>query len=287
MFAASYDHLYRDFGAGRHVEGIDFLAALLGYLRKSDTEWPGAISDLRKHPLFEIILRDPYTAHSYARPRGYPGDAELIDMIYNQHPGGDVDLLGRELFDRTTAVSATEAVRQRLSMAREILQSAVADGKSICSLACGYLREAEPLAGQDLGRFTAVDLDRRSLDIVRGVHGQAIEIIEANVLNWLRTAAREGRRYDLVYSLGLTDYLTDRQLRLMTRLAAGILAPGGKLLLANFDEHPWAGYMEAAMDWQLIYRTDDDMASNAEAAGCNYRLFRDKTGHVVFCEMWR
>jgi extracellular factor (EF) 3-hydroxypalmitic acid methyl ester biosynthesis protein len=287
MHDSNYDRLYEEFVSGNQVQGIEKLVIRLHESRSDGEPFQQAIEALRNHKLFELVRKDPYTNHSMQRPRGYPGDAELIDMIYRAAPAEDPGAFGQSLFDRTIACGASEAVRQRLGFARQLLAGSIANGQSICSLAGGHLREAEGLAGQNLGRFTVVDQDAQSLAEVRDAHGSVIETIEANVFNWLRTAPRDGRAYDLVYSLGLTDYLDARQLLIFTKLAAGIMAPGGRMILANFHDHRWSAYMEAAMDWYLIYRTEEDMANNAADAGLQHRIFRDATGYIIYCEMWK
>jgi extracellular factor (EF) 3-hydroxypalmitic acid methyl ester biosynthesis protein len=249
---AVFDQLYCDSEAGHHAAGVAFLASFLDYTRSTQASWAITKESLRAHPLFQLVQLDPYTAHSYRRPRGYPGDADLIEMIYSRIPPDEPDGVGMDLFQTTTAAGACEAVRQRLGFATELLTKAVADGRSVCSLACGHLKEADHLAGQAMGRFTAVDLDGASLARVRKLHGERIRTVEANAFKWLRAEARSGNRYDLVYSLGLTDYFDDRKLGLLTRLAADILAPGGRLIFANFLEHRWSAYMDACMDWRLI-----------------------------------
>ncbi len=286
MAIATYDRLYEAFQSGRQVQGIEELVVHLHEARGDATAFHRATEALRNHKLFDLVRMDPYTDHSMQRPRGYPGDAELIDMIYRVAPASDPGAFGQSLFDRTIACGASEAVRQRLLFARQLLAETVGDGKSVCSLAGGHLREADGLAGKPLGTFTVVDQDAQSLSVVKQTHGAAIETIEANVFNWLRVAPREGRSYDLVYSLGLTDYLDARQLLVFTKLAAKIVAPGGRLILANFHDHRWSAYMEAAMDWYLVYRTEEDMARNASEVGLNHRIFRDATGYIIYCEMW-
>ena len=286
MTSTHYDQLYTEFLNGNQVQGIEELVVHLHDAREDGAAFPHATESLRNHKLFDLVRKDPYTDHSMQRPRGYPGDAELIDMIYRVEPKGEPDDFGRSIFDRTIACGASEAVRQRLKFARELLSIAVANGQSVCSLAGGHLREADGLAGQISERFTVVDQDAQSLSVVRDTHKEAIETIEAKVFKWQRTAPRDGRSYDLVYSLGLTDYLDARQLLTFTKLSAKIMAPGGKLVLANFHDHRWSAYMEAAMDWYLVYRTEADMAQNAKDAGLNHRIFRDATGYIIYCEMW-
>ena len=66
--------------------------------------------------------------------------------------------------------------------------------------------------------------------------------------------------FDLIYAAGLFDYLSARVCRrLMANLFAR-LRSGGRLLVANFVPGGRdAGYLQAFMDWRLIYRPKDDI----------------------------
>ena len=44
-------------------------------------------------------------------------------------------------------------------------------------------------------------------------------------------------------------------------------------------------WMDAVMDWHLVYRSDNDMLAHAEAIGLRARTFHDPTDSIVFCEM--
>ena len=64
--------------------------------------------------------------------------------------------------------------------------------------------------------------------------------------------------FDLVYSTGLFDYLQQPVARRLVTNLFQLLNPGGRLLVANFlPGIRDVGYMEAFMDWRLVYRDED------------------------------
>ena len=52
---------------------------------------------IRKHPLYGLVVEDPYTRRARDKPRGYAGDAVMLDYVYAGAPPGDEELsaLGR------------------------------------------------------------------------------------------------------------------------------------------------------------------------------------------------
>jgi hypothetical protein len=266
-----------------HVErGLHILVGMM----LSAEAGAAARSALSAHSLHKLLMEDPYSWRAAAKPRGYAGDAILIDLIYDRKAPEKTSSVGRKLFDVTTGFSVAEAVRYRRSIMEEKLANAFLQGKRVCSLACGHFREGDSLIGEDLRSITLVDQDAHSLAHIEGNHGANVNLVEANVLHYLRGAASRGEKFDLIYTLGLTDYLDDRAMRLLHMLMKACLAPGGQIFLANFvPDHLARGWMDAVMDWHLICRTEDELRAYACTIDLEPRTWLDPSRSIAFCEM--
>lgn len=215
--------------------------------------------------IWALLQRDPYTRHSAAQPRGYAGDAELIDYAYFQQPAPDVCAVGRALFNCTTNAPASRAVRERRDyLARKIdAIAAQRSGTRVLSMACGHLREAqlsEALRQGAIAEIVAMDQDERSLaEVSRSCAGLPVTAMPGSVQQWIRNRfALTG--FDLAYASGLYDYLNQPLGAAFTEKLFNTLRPGGQLVIPNFlPDISSVGYMECCMNWWLIYRDEQDM----------------------------
>jgi SAM-dependent methyltransferase len=257
---------------------VDRLAGRLHELRReaSPGVWRQLIALAQQHPVADYLLQDPFTRWSFEKPRGYSGDASLLD-IYYKHPSAagivaSSSALGRKIYAYTSEAPSSVAGRER----RQILTRSVdatarqIDGAEILAIACGHLREAEDskaLAQGKLKRWVGLDQDPVSVATAnRDLAGSVVEAMEGSVRNLLRRAYSLGT-FDLVYASGLYDYLPRSiGVRLLQR-GMELLKPGGEFVFANFsDEITTDGYMETFMDWPLILRSADDMWDIINAA---------------------
>lgn len=135
-------------------------------------EWSAFVMQCRQHPIRERLHADPLTQRAYAKPRGYPGDAAMLDLIYSAEdrelePTG-LAQSALAVFRYTRQSPASRAVcarRQRIAA----LVDAVAgrcQRPSVLSIAAGHLREASlsQACGEGrLGRWVALDQDHDSI----------------------------------------------------------------------------------------------------------------------------
>lgn len=89
--------------------------------------------------------------------------------------------------------------------------------------------------GPRVERVTAVDHSRGMLEEARRNVRQAgvgqVEFIETDVLEWLDTERQA--RFDLITAIGFLHHLTDDQVMRVVERMSGLLAAGGRILLAD------------------------------------------------------
>ncbi|QKD06310.1 class I SAM-dependent methyltransferase [Mesorhizobium loti] len=254
------------------AEIVRRLLSLLNALRDKvhPDVWQALIPVAQNHPLQKYFLEDPLTHWSFTKPRGYSGDAELLDYIYcDPHVAESVasaSEIGKALYSHTQNVPSCVAARERRDLlTRYVDEAAVKNGPDteVLAIAAGHLREANrsvALAEGGLKRWVALDQDPQSVGLIaRDFQGTAVEAIDGSVRTVLTRGHKLGK-FDLIYASGLYDYLQHNVAVKLTKTCLQMLKPNGTFLFANYAEGtPDAGYRETFMDWVLLLRTEVDM----------------------------
>jgi 16S rRNA (guanine966-N2)-methyltransferase len=134
-------------------------------------------------------------------------------------------------------------VRPTSDRVREAIFSALGDvsGAAVADLYCGTGALAIEALSRGAGRAALVDRDTRAaLGNVRNLGlDERARLVRADVVRWIRTAADEGDRYDLVF--------LDPPYRLAARLGPDIdkhlprlLAKGGRVIVESSASRPLA-----------------------------------------------
>jgi len=230
--------------------------------------WRGTSDLVRAHPVMGLLHENPFARRAFVKPRGYAGDAPLIDLLYYGRTAAearDASPLGLALLDRDVAAPAAAAVRERRDFMAELIDH-VAEARpmpAILAAACGHLREgllSEAVQQHRIGRLVALDQDTDSLAVATKAFGiKGIEPVGRSIKAVLDGSFRAGS-FDMVYAAGLYDYLNQRLATALTAAFFTLLRPGGRLVVGNFAAGIYdAGYMEAVADWFLIYRDAAEM----------------------------
>ncbi len=246
-----------------------------------------------QHPVAELVLQEPATRWSFQKPRGYSGDAILIDYMYRVKSCDVHDsYLGKELNGYFNLTPAVSSVRWRSNhIAQEIQKyQASKDSKiSVLSVASGHLRELAYItdAAHKIDRFVCIDQDLESNKLVKSTYNQHhfLEVIDDSI-NYILKRKLIGQQFDFIYSAGLFDYLNDKVASRMIERLYEVLSPGGTMIIPNFlKDINEKVYMETFMKWNLIYRNDDDMIQLCSGLGINkdqIELYHDDMGNVVY-----
>ncbi|TJW40639.1 MAG: class I SAM-dependent methyltransferase [Mesorhizobium sp.] len=232
--------------------------------------WQALMPVVRNHPVLEYFLEDPLTRWSHDKPRGYSGDAQLLDYIYcDPHVAKSVanaSEIGKALYRHTKDVPSCVAARERRDLlTRYVDEIATRNGPQteVLAIAAGHLREANRSAALQEGRlkrWVALDQDPQSVGLItRDFQGTAVEAIDGSVRTMLTRGHKLGK-FDFIYASGLYDYLAHNVAVKLTKTCLQMLKPNGTFLFANYAEgNPDAGYRETFMNWVLLLRSEVDM----------------------------
>lgn len=248
------------------------------------------------HPIANLLLQEPMTKWSNKKPRGYSGDAILIDYMYRLKSCDMQDsYLGRELYGHLSCCESVSAVRWRANhIANEIdtFQEKVGTKIDIFSVASGHLRELAYISDADhkINRFLCLDQDERSNNEVKSTYEnfQFLEIIDESI-NHIYKRKLEGQKFDFIYSSGLFDYLNDKLASRMIEILYENLKEGGQLIIPNFKKGIEEKiYMDTFMKWNLIYRNEEDMlalSSNLNIPDIQKEIYFDDLDKVVYLKI--
>jgi extracellular factor (EF) 3-hydroxypalmitic acid methyl ester biosynthesis protein len=206
------------------------------------------------------------------KPHGYAGDFEIIDRIYTRWHSPYTRLARWDVFFHEQA--APKAVRNRADVLAGLLDQAVSISSRarVLNVGSGPCRDiarwldANPLADVEI---ECVDRDPKA-------HAYGSSVLNENVSR-VRQAHRDILHYrpaghfDLVWSAGLFDYLSDRLFVVLLRRLMGIAGPHGRVVIGNFSTtNPSRGYMELFGEWYLHHRSESDLLRLAKEANASH-----------------
>ena len=214
----------------------------------------------------------------YEKPLGYPGDFRIMNYVYEWQRVGDTPyekLLHRIGIETGACVGTRLRMTQKL-IAERIAASAGDTPLNIANLGCGSAYEVYDYLKIDHlpspVNFTLIDQDDRALnhayehaypEVVRHAGRAKVQCLQASFAQLLKAGAlfKSLPPQDVIYSLGLYDYLSARRARALTHDLYAQVKPGGQLILANVKKGreacEWP--LEFVTDWSLVYRTESDM----------------------------
>lgn len=245
--------------------------------------------------------RTSIVKRAYDKPRGYPGDYQLLEIIYDNKPiskgiGYCVDkyILNDDYI---------QAVRNRKDKMKEILGDFIKNSKlssiNILNLGCGPCREIKELFLSDFSMsknltFTLVDQDKEALDFSSQALKQVpknikFKFINENVLNLFRDKKYKDilKKQDMIYAIGLADYLPDIFLGRLIKFCFELLKPKGEFIFAHKDVKKYkTSAPDWFCDWYFFPRGKKELEEVVNAYLNNYKFninfHAEKSKHILF-----
>lgn len=256
------------------------------------------------------FMPGPLWRRGYEKPLGYPGDFEMMNSVYAWDREGECAY--GKLMHRI-GLDVAECISTRMVLMEQAIAEAVGaksgaaesgdDPVRITSLGCGpaqevmnYLRiKSRPRRVE----FTLIDQDELALSCAYArTYPEVVRLGDEASVNCLHISFSQVMRagplfqklplQDLIYSVGLVDYLSARRARALVTDLYDQLAPGGLLIVGNMRDMPHGNLwpLEFIIDWSLIYRDAKemrDMAGGVDPAGLDLRT--DPTGRIYLLRM--
>ncbi|MCX5697026.1 MAG: PilZ domain-containing protein [Candidatus Omnitrophica bacterium] len=212
---------------------------------------------------------------AFEKPRGYPGDYLMLETVYNNRTlteSGIGYYFDKYFLSNPYAV----AVRYRKDKLREILRKEIQNSSlkaiKIFDIACGSCREIKELP-QSLFKdktviFTCLDWDQEALDfsfdaLKDFTKNAKFNFVKEDIMNLIKDDKLVDlfEKQDLVYSIGLIDYLPDRILKLFMQFFYGITRENGKLILTHKNKEKTFSPLppDWFCNWKFVPRTKDEV----------------------------
>lgn len=293
------DKTYEDFQNEDYVSGVYNLCIRLGKLLQThgtDTFQNWIKDYCLSHPVSGYLMESPFTKRCFDKPKGYAGDATLIDYIYQLGDLKEVHTqAGKMIHDACIMSSCCDSVRWRaVHLGSEIDKMFELKGRKISalSIASGHLRELSYIENfsDKIDNFVGLDQDEESNEEARRSYPFNNLYIFDESIRYVLSKKLPEQSFDLVYSTGLFDYLDDKLSARMTSRMFDLVAPGGSMIIPNFAKGmPEQGYMEAFMDWYLIYRDENQLFDFMSELNMDevesYEIYSDPTGNVLYLKV--
>ena len=243
---------------------------------------------------------------AYQKPRGYPGDYQLFELIYANKPIGDG--IGYH-FDKIALDGAyTVAVRSRKDKMRNIIKDFIKNTSCspvrLFNVACGCSKEirelfSDPTFLRYLQKrkviFTGLDNDPQALEFSKSLLDPLPSNTEVRFLNEnVIYIAREPKKYfnfiekqDIIYILGLSEYLPDSIFKNLVSFLFEHLNDKGLLVLTYKDKDIPAPEIPTdwLFDWTFIKRSKKDLIDVVKGLGSDkvrIRVEKEMTGCIYF-----
>ncbi|MFH0791347.1 MAG: PilZ domain-containing protein [Candidatus Omnitrophota bacterium] len=250
------------------------------------------------------IYKSKIVQRAFEKPRGYPGDYKLLEIIYDNKPiSKNIGIYFDNNFLKNPYAAAVRIRKDRL---KKLLQQYIGGINSnhinILNIACGSCREIQELLPdlktKSLVTFACLDWDEEALKFSqnkllslhtgnlvlqdgdeRGDRGKfpsfrikgagnktkniEVQFIKEDVMSIIKNNSllKSLGKQNLIYSIGLIDYLPDRVLKKLIYVLYHLLESGGRLILTHKNREKTFPpvFPDWFCDWRFVPRDREEI----------------------------
>jgi len=221
------------------------------------------------------VYKSPMIKRAFDKPKGYPGDYLMLESVYDNQPLAKSGI--GVYFDKYFLSSPyAVAVRCRKDKLREFVEREIKQEASknikIFDIACGSCREiieipVTSFKGKAI-TFSCLDWDEDALEFSRNKVSNfpsnvKFNFIKEDIMKLIKdfSLINSFENQDLVYSIGLIDYLPDRILKLFLQFFYGILKVKGKLILTHKNKEKTFSPVgpDWFCNWKFVPRSKEEV----------------------------
>ena len=295
-------------------EGCSIVAADIVKIMKKGHELEELIKDralvkkikqVFRESVMQSFIKKSYLVNwGFSKPSGFPGDFKLIEMLYDNAPRSEgIGYCGDSYILQDSYV---EAVRIRKDLMKKLLLNFINENNkktlSILNVGCGSGREVKELLSaapfKEEVVFSLLDWDKEALEFNQAAfqamqqksNSSSFKYFNMNVMEFYRYPEKNIKLLggqDLVYSIGLADYLTNAVLGEVVKFCFELLHKSGQIMIAhkNVKVHDSLA-SDWFCDWYFYPRNQEDMKRIIEEAvsneKCEIKFIEEETQHIFF-----
>ena len=262
----------------RKLDQLDTQILLKGYCLEellSDRKNMQKVKENFRHLIGTWAYKSVIMKRAFEKPRGYPGDYRMLEIVYDNKPiSKNIGVYFDNYFLKNPYAIAVRIRKDRL---REMLINFLNETKlskaSILNIACGPCREIKELLPdlktQNTIVFACLDWDEEALkfsqDSLMPLKPKNVEFkfIKEDIMNIIKNAnvVQSLGKQNLIYSIGLIDYLPDIALQKLIFILYQLLQKDGKLILTHKNREKTFPPIppDWFCDWKFVSRNKEEV----------------------------
>lgn len=243
------------------------------------------------NPVKEILTNSPFFKRIQIWPKGYQGDYETIEYLYDAVNRAEKDSFAYYCEEYALQSQVAQQHRNKIQFQAQLILDTVLNGKmapKILVIGCGGCKDIYSVKNYIKKRNFHLYLNDNDKDALNFAKVQLTGInkkckyIEGPVIAKLKEFENYGP-FDLIISGGLFDYIKNKVLKFLIKyLFYRLLNTKGVFFFTNIAEsNPYQICMKYLASWALIERSENDIIKLLTGIGIDEKtinITRDKTG---------